>query len=173
MAPSSLLHNLKHNKILHEKNVILTVKTDDAPRVGDADRICVQKLDAGFWQVVSPIGYMETPDIPSALARLSSHGLKLELLIHIVLRLTPVDPPVAAFPHAVLAGQALREPRQIRQRRNGILPDPRGARGGSRYAGDGLGSIRDQITAAATASISSMRSGLTRSGMMWVVQVGT
>ena len=80
MAPSSLLHNLKHNKILHERNVILTVKTDDAPRVGDADRICVQKLDAGFWQVVLTYGYMETPDIPSALARLSSHGLKLELL---------------------------------------------------------------------------------------------
>ena len=78
--PSSLLHNLKHNKILHEQNIILTVKTDDAPRVGDADRICVQKLDAGFWQVVLTYGYMETPDIPSALARLSSHGLKLELL---------------------------------------------------------------------------------------------
>ena len=69
-APSALLHNLKHNKILYEQNVVLTVKTEGAPRVADEDRVRIEHLGGSFWRATMSFGYMESPNIPYGLALL-------------------------------------------------------------------------------------------------------
>jgi KUP system potassium uptake protein len=76
-VPQALLHNLKHNQVLHERNVILTVDfADDRPWVDDAERIHVQALGAGFWRVRARFGFMEAPDVPRALSLAAAHGLE-------------------------------------------------------------------------------------------------
>jgi KUP system potassium uptake protein len=79
-APAALLHNLKHNKILHEKNVVLTVKTADAPRIGDDARVRIEHLGNSFWMVEMTYGYMETPNVPRELAMLRRQGLKFDIM---------------------------------------------------------------------------------------------
>ena len=79
-APAALLHNLKHNKILHEKNVVLTVKTADAPRIGDDARVRIEHLGNSFWLVEMTYGYMETPNVPRGLAMLRRQGLKFDIM---------------------------------------------------------------------------------------------
>ncbi|MFE1601409.1 potassium transporter Kup [Methylobacterium sp. ID0610] len=79
-APAALLHNLKHNKVLHEKNVVLTVKTIDLPRLNDADRIRIEPMGPHFWRVVMKFGYMESPNIPKGLALLRKQGFKFDIM---------------------------------------------------------------------------------------------
>jgi KUP system potassium uptake protein len=79
-APASLLHNLKHNKCLHEKNVILTVRTVDMPRCRDEDRVTLEHIGDSFWKVSLTYGYMERPNIPHALARLRRSGFKFDIM---------------------------------------------------------------------------------------------
>ncbi|MEZ0172579.1 potassium transporter Kup [Microvirga sp. TS319] len=79
-APSALLHNLKHNKILHEQNVILTVRTEDAPRISDGERARIEPLGDSFWRATMSFGYMETPNIPRGLALLRKTGLKFDIM---------------------------------------------------------------------------------------------
>src|SRR5881227_4377027 len=67
-VPTSLLHNLKHNKVLHEQNIILTVETDHAPRVPPARRVRVEKISERFTRIALRFGYMESPHVPQALA---------------------------------------------------------------------------------------------------------
>jgi KUP system potassium uptake protein len=74
-APAALLHNLKHNKILHERNVVLTVVTEEVPRVGDDKRVAVEMLPDAFSRVTVHFGFMESPNVPRALAM---SGLHLE-----------------------------------------------------------------------------------------------
>jgi KUP system potassium uptake protein len=77
-VPQALLHNLKHNQVLHERNVILTVDfADDRPWVDDAERISVQALGAGFWRVRARFGFMEAPDVPRALSLAAAQGLEV------------------------------------------------------------------------------------------------
>ena len=80
LTPSALLHNLKHNKILHERNVVVTVTTEDTPRVMPQDRVSVELVGANFWRVRMRFGYMETPNIPRALALLRKQGFALDLM---------------------------------------------------------------------------------------------
>jgi KUP system potassium uptake protein len=79
-APSALLHNLKHNKVLHEKNVILTVKTADTPRIDDEDRVRIDNIGDSFWAVVMTYGYMESPNVPRGLAVLRKRGFKFDIM---------------------------------------------------------------------------------------------
>uniref|UniRef100_UPI0035C9515F potassium transporter Kup n=1 Tax=uncultured Methylobacterium sp. TaxID=157278 RepID=UPI0035C9515F len=79
-APAALLHNLKHNKVLHEKNVILTVETVDTPRANDADRVRLAPIGPGFFKVVMKFGYMETPNIPKTLVLLRREGFKFDIM---------------------------------------------------------------------------------------------
>ncbi len=79
-APAALLHNLKHNRVLHEKNVILTVKTVDVPRVKDDERVKIEPLGDSFWKVTMTYGYMETPNIPRGLALLRKQGFKFDIM---------------------------------------------------------------------------------------------
>ena len=67
-TPIALLHNLKHNKVIHERNVILTIVTDDVPQVDEARRSEVQKLAAGFQRLIAHYGFMEEPNVPELLA---------------------------------------------------------------------------------------------------------
>jgi KUP system potassium uptake protein len=79
-APAALLHNLKHNKVLHEKNVVLTVKTVDTPRVHDEDRVRIEHVGDSFWKIMMIYGYMETPNIPRGLAILRKLGFKFDIM---------------------------------------------------------------------------------------------
>ncbi|HEY1448934.1 MAG TPA: KUP/HAK/KT family potassium transporter, partial [Caulobacteraceae bacterium] len=78
LTPSALLHNLKHNGILHDHNVIVTVRTADQPRVAQADRGGFETLNDAFTRVTLSYGYMERPDVPAALADLAIPGVPLE-----------------------------------------------------------------------------------------------
>ncbi|MFL5162688.1 MAG: potassium transporter Kup [Microvirga sp.] len=80
LAPSAPLHNLKHNKILHEKNVVVTVKTEDTPHVLPKDRISIEPAGGNFWRVRMSFGYMETPNIPRGLALVRKQGFTFDIM---------------------------------------------------------------------------------------------
>ncbi|HYD64259.1 potassium transporter Kup [Azospirillum sp.] len=80
VVPHVLLHNIKHNKVLHERVIILTVMTDDVPRVYEERAISVDKLGKGFFRVVLHYGYMEQPHIPQALERCRKYGLHIDMM---------------------------------------------------------------------------------------------
>src|SRR4051794_14809978 len=75
-APPILVHHLKHNKALHEQVVLLTVSTLNTPTLGDAQAIEVQPIGNGFYRVIARFGFMETPEVPAALAAAREFGLK-------------------------------------------------------------------------------------------------
>jgi KUP system potassium uptake protein len=68
-VPQALLHNLKHNQVLHQTNLIITVAYADIPTVAANARYSVQALGAGFWQIKLHYCFMQTPDIPKALGQ--------------------------------------------------------------------------------------------------------
>ena len=76
-VPQALLHNLKHNQVLHQCNVILTVTFREVPWVATTERATVEPLGHGFWRVTLQFGFMETPDVPKALAQTDAHGLHI------------------------------------------------------------------------------------------------
>jgi KUP system potassium uptake protein len=78
-APSSLLHNLKHNQVLHEQNVLMTVRVEDRPYVPNRERMQVTDLGRGFYRIYLKYGFMETPDIPAALDLCSLHNLHFDM----------------------------------------------------------------------------------------------
>ena len=80
VSPTALLHNLKHNKVLHEKNAILTVKSLDVPRIGDEDRVRIDPIIEGFWKIELRYGYMESPNVPKGLAILRKQGFKFDIM---------------------------------------------------------------------------------------------
>jgi KUP system potassium uptake protein len=81
MTPVALMHNLKHNKVLHERNVVLTVRTAETPRVNDEDRVRTQAINADFKKVEIFYGFMESPNVPKALAILrKQQGLKFDIM---------------------------------------------------------------------------------------------
>ncbi len=77
-VPQAMLHNLKHNCVLHEQNVILTVTFHDVPWVPPEDRIEVTQVARDFWQVRISYGFMNSPDVPAALTLCKEHGLDIE-----------------------------------------------------------------------------------------------
>ena len=79
-SPTALLHNLKHNKILHEKNVILTVATADTPRVREEDRITIQPISEHFSRVKMKFGFMESPNVPRGLAIARKLGWTFDIM---------------------------------------------------------------------------------------------
>jgi KUP system potassium uptake protein len=62
-APTALMHNLKHNRVLHERNIFLTIRTEDRPRVPRHERVHIEKLADGFIRVIAHYGFMETPSV--------------------------------------------------------------------------------------------------------------
>ena len=76
-VPQALLHNMKHNQVLHEKNIILTVVFENDPWISNKQRIKVERLSEHFWQVWVHFGFMNTPDVPKALSLCAEHGLDI------------------------------------------------------------------------------------------------
>jgi KUP system potassium uptake protein len=79
-APTALLHSLKHYKVLHENNVILTVKTTDTPRVAPEDRVRIEAIGKTFSLVQLQFGFMETPNVPKALAIARTLGWQFDIM---------------------------------------------------------------------------------------------
>ncbi|HXQ82505.1 MAG TPA: potassium transporter Kup [Xanthobacteraceae bacterium] len=79
-APTALLHSLKHYKVLHEKNVILSVETTHTPRVESAKRVHIEPVGTTFTRVLLRFGYMETPNIPRALAIARKLGWQFDIM---------------------------------------------------------------------------------------------
>jgi len=80
VAPIALVHNLKHNKVLHEHNVILTVETAETPTVKEPDRIRIEPINADFKKVTLTYGFMESPNLPKALTMCRKMGLKFDIM---------------------------------------------------------------------------------------------
>jgi len=79
-APTALMHSLKHYKVLHEKNVIISVETTHTPRVHSADRVRIEPVGSTFLRVMLRFGYMETPNIPRALAIARKLGWQFDIM---------------------------------------------------------------------------------------------
>ena len=80
VAPSALMHNLKHNKVLHERVVIMNVLTEPTPRVSEQNRFEVEKLSHDFMRVTLHFGYMESPRVPAAMALMRKCGVKFDIM---------------------------------------------------------------------------------------------
>jgi KUP system potassium uptake protein len=79
-APTALLHSLKHYKVLHEHNVILTIQTAETPRVPDDEKVKIEAYNDLFYRVVVTFGFIETPNIPKALALARKLGWKFDIM---------------------------------------------------------------------------------------------
>jgi len=79
-APSALLHNIKHNQVLHQRNIMLTVKVEDKPYVTLGNRLLVDELGHNFFRVRVFYGFMDTPDIPAALELCERFNLKIDMM---------------------------------------------------------------------------------------------
>jgi len=80
IVPLSLLHNIKHNHVLHRRNIILSVKLSDSAHIRPAHRLAVEQLSDEFYRVTGIYGYMDRPDVPRLLAACAQHGLECDPL---------------------------------------------------------------------------------------------
>lgn len=80
VAPSALMHNLKHNKVLHEHVWIMSVRTESMPRVPIANRYEIEQISNDFTRITLHYGFMESPRLPAALALLRKCGLKFDIM---------------------------------------------------------------------------------------------
>jgi KUP system potassium uptake protein len=79
-APTALLHNLKHNKVLHLHNVILTIVNEDIPRVALKDRVQIEPISEKFMRLILRFGFMERPNVPKALAVARKQGWQFDIM---------------------------------------------------------------------------------------------
>jgi KUP system potassium uptake protein len=78
-TPIALLHNLKHNKVLHERNLILTILTDEVPQVSPEKRLEIENLGRGFHRIIAHYGFMEEPNVPDLLRAARLDGELIDL----------------------------------------------------------------------------------------------
>jgi KUP system potassium uptake protein len=78
LAPSALLHNLKHNHMLHERNIVLTVRTAEVPHVPNSERLKIERLSEAFTSVSLTYGFMETPSVGQGLVLCRRRGLNID-----------------------------------------------------------------------------------------------
>jgi len=79
-VPHALLHNLKHNKILHERNILLTLSTRDVPFVDGKERMQVEQISHNFYLITASYGFKDQPDIPSLLDECKCFGLEFDMM---------------------------------------------------------------------------------------------
>ncbi|QPC95400.1 potassium transporter Kup [Mesorhizobium sp. INR15] len=79
-APAAMMHSLKHYRVLHEQNIIMTVVTAEVPRVADQDRISIEPVNELFTRIIVTFGFIEQPNIPGALAICRKQGLKFDIM---------------------------------------------------------------------------------------------
>jgi KUP system potassium uptake protein len=99
-VPGSLLHNLKHNQVLHERVIFLRVDVQDVPFIRPEKRLTVNKLGKGFYTVEIHFGFFQTPDVPAALEGARAYGLALDIDVttFFIRRETLVSARVSALP---------------------------------------------------------------------------
>ncbi|SUI42041.1 potassium transport protein Kup [Serratia marcescens] len=85
VIPFALLHNLKHNKVLHERVVLLTLRTEDAPYVHNVRRVTIEQLSPTFWRVVASYGWRETPNVEEVFHRCGLEGVAVPHVGDVVL----------------------------------------------------------------------------------------
>ena len=147
-APPVLLHHLKHNKVLHEKVILLSVVVQEIPQVADGERVQYRELGEGFCEVVASYGFMETPDIPAmlqALRLVTSDGRELRVEVMSTSfylgreTLIPVDrrrKKGAAGPRSVPASETqIREPVMPRWRKKLFIFMTRNAQSATAFFG--------------------------------------
>jgi len=79
-APGALLHNLKHNKVLHKRNIMMTINTVPMPRVPDSEKLTVDELSEDVKRIIVKVGYMESPRVPHFLALARRRGLDFDIM---------------------------------------------------------------------------------------------
>jgi KUP system potassium uptake protein len=79
-VPYALLHNLKHNKVLHERVILLTVKIADEPFVAEAERLVLEEMGQGFHRMIIRYGFMQEADVPAALAKVRNCGAEFKMM---------------------------------------------------------------------------------------------
>jgi KUP system potassium uptake protein len=79
-TPPALMHNLKHNKVLHQKVVLLTLITAEVPHILAEERVVIEPLEHGLYRVLARYGYMENPDVPALISELKRRGLELRMM---------------------------------------------------------------------------------------------
>jgi KUP system potassium uptake protein len=79
-APTALLHNLKHNKILHERNIVLSVRTAQVPYVPDEKKIAIEDIAPTFSTLTMTFGFMETPNVAYGLSLAKKNGLSFDIM---------------------------------------------------------------------------------------------
>ncbi|MGO9135532.1 MAG: potassium transporter Kup [Methylovirgula sp.] len=101
VAPSALMHNLKHNKVLHEHVWIMSVRTESTPRVPPSKRYELEEISKDFTRITLHYGYMESPRVPQALALLRKCGLKFDIMTtsFFLGRRTIKTSPSSGMPH--------------------------------------------------------------------------
>ena len=78
-APTALMHNLKHNRVLHERNIILSIRSEETPRVPRYERVTVERITDSFIRVVARYGFMETPSVPKIFEQCRRKDLKVDM----------------------------------------------------------------------------------------------
>ena len=137
-APTALMHSLKHYKVLHEQNVILSVVTAPQPVVPDSERVKMETVNELFMRVTLTFGYMETAQHPARAGDLPQAGLEVRHHDDVVLPVAALAQGLAQFRHAVVAGPAVHRAGAHGRRRDGIFPDSDRTRGRNRHAGGDL-----------------------------------
>ncbi len=117
-VPHALLHNIKHNKVLHERVLLMTVITEDVPIVPRENRVEAQALDKGFWRITVRYGFLQSPNLPRALMQLAPTGLEINIhdtsfflgRVTLVPALKPLIPPWRRRLYFALARNAASAP---------------------------------------------------------------
>ena len=78
-APTSMMHNLKHNRVMHERNILLSIKTQDTPRVPRHERVTVERVSDHFIRIIARYGFMETPSVPKILEHARRKDCSIEM----------------------------------------------------------------------------------------------
>ena len=134
-VPHAMLHNLNHNKVLHERVVLLTVRSEDIPHVGDEQRMDVEPLGHEFYRVTVHYGFKDEPDLPEALASAARHGgIEFNMMetSFFLSRQTLVPTPDSR--HGAVAREAVRSDVAQRRQRDRVLQDPDQPGGRARHA---------------------------------------
>jgi KUP system potassium uptake protein len=80
IAPAVLLHHLKHNKVLHERVILMSVVTREIPQVPETERFELKTLGQGFYSLIAGYGFMESPNVPAVLGQLAPFGLEVKVM---------------------------------------------------------------------------------------------
>ena len=157
VAPTALMHNLKHNKVLHERVLVICVNSEDLPRIAPQKRFEIEKLSDDFTRITLRYGFMESPRVPAALAAMRKAALKYDIMTTSFFLGRRSIKESADIRNAGVAGQALCRADQAIRQCDGLLLDSLGPRGRAWSAGDDLEAAACNETIAAKRIITRLR----------------